>query len=148
LCLRGPRGIADQCSHACRTVIDKWARKIRSVALRESVGVIEIDKPTRREEVGDADRRGAANEPARFREVLGRAGLIDNRAINQSKTDQAVQLGSRLRKARAGSGVNIALTESAANEWDEIEFLRKACLGGAHIGRPLKGTGAGCSVVM
>src|ERR1700722_20174820 len=63
--LRSPGGVADQCSHARRTVIDEWARKIRGVACRCGVGVIQVEKPGRGEKVGDADHRRAANEPAR-----------------------------------------------------------------------------------
>src|ERR1700722_5905806 len=81
--LRPPGGVTDQCSNARRTAIDKWARKVRGVAFRHGVGVIQIEKPCRSQKMGDADNRRTANEPARAREVLGRAGLIHYRAIDK-----------------------------------------------------------------
>ena len=94
--LRPQGGVADQCSHTRRTVIDKWARKVPGVAFRRGAGVIQIEKPCRGQKVGDADHCGAANEPARTRKVLGRAGLIDDAAINKCEPDQAVQPGAGL----------------------------------------------------
>ena len=94
--LRPPGGVADQCSHARRILIDEWARKIRSVAFRQSVAVIQIDKPARGQKIGNADNRRSAEEPAGTREVLGRAGLIHDRAIDKGKADQATQPGPGL----------------------------------------------------
>jgi hypothetical protein len=67
--LRPPGGVADQCSNARRTVIDEWARKVRGVAFRQSVAVVQIEKPGRGQKVGEADHRRAANQPTRAREV-------------------------------------------------------------------------------
>ena len=89
--LRPPGGVADQCSHARRILIDEWARKIRSVAFRQSVAVVQIDKPAWGQKIGDADNSRAAKQPAGTREVLGRARLIDDAAIDKCKTDQAIQ---------------------------------------------------------
>src|SRR3984957_15588433 len=132
--LRPPGGVADQCSHARRTVIDKWARKVRGVASRRGVGVIQKKKPGRGGKGGEADHRRAANEPARTREVLGHAGLIHDRAIDKCKTDQAIQPGSGLRKRRTAASVNVALTESVTKEWDQVDFLQKTRLSSAHVG--------------
>ena len=66
------------------------------MAFGHGVGVIQIDKPGRGQKVGDADNRRAAEEPARTGEVLGRAGLIHDPAIDKRKTDQAIQPGSGL----------------------------------------------------
>ena len=136
--LRLPGGVADQCSNARRTAIDKWARKVQGVAFRHGVGVIQIKKPGRGQKVGDADHRRTANEPARAREVLGRAGLIHYRAIDKCKTDQAIQLCPGLRKGRTASSVNVALAERATKEWDQVDFLQKTRLSGAHIGGAAK----------
>ena len=78
LCRRLPGGAADQCSQARRIAIrtGEWARKIREVIFRHGVAVIQIDEPGRGKEVGDADLRHAANQPAGAGEILGRAGLI------------------------------------------------------------------------
>jgi len=61
-----------------------------------AVGVIQIDKPGRGQEVAHADHRRATNEPARTREVLGRAGLIDDAAVDERKPNQAIQPGAGL----------------------------------------------------
>ena len=66
------------------------------MAFGQSVAVVQIDKPGRGQKVRDADNRRAAKEPARGREVLGRAGLIDDAAIDKGKTDQAIQPGAGL----------------------------------------------------
>src|ERR1700678_461357 len=50
--LRPPGGVADQCSHARRILIDEWARKVRCVPFRQGVAVVQIDKPARSQKVG------------------------------------------------------------------------------------------------
>src|SRR6185312_3595624 len=112
-----------QCSDARRTEIDERAREGRGVACRYGIGVIQVDKPGRGQEVGDADNRRAAKDPTRARKVLRRPGLVHNRAADERKADQAVQPGSDLRNGRPASGVDEALTESVAEKGDEVDLL-------------------------
>jgi hypothetical protein len=120
-------------------VIDAWACKVDGVARRPGVSVVQIEKSRWCQKVGGADHRRAANEPIRTREVLRRAGLIDDAAIDKRRTDQSIQPGAGLRKGRTTSNLDVASTEGVTKERNQVDFLQETRLLGAYIGRAAKG---------